>query len=114
MMTKARSRTSTRRRNTVEPWLVVRTPAGLHRSHPTDRWERLVVAADGSHLEIGVALRDQPRPDAGRDFARGAHGETVEANAVELRFPRSYLDSDLHMPPMSSRIHTNTRLGRCC
>ena len=57
----------------------------------------VVVARVAAHLRIGVALRYQPRSDAGGHFDDTVALEMVEAYAVHLTFLRHYFDANLHL-----------------
>lgn len=62
-----------------------------------DRAEPLVLALGlPSHLEIGIAIRDQPRPDDGGHFANRARDKAVQLDTVELGRCRFFPDSNSH------------------
>jgi hypothetical protein len=50
-----------------------------------------------AHLAVGVPFRDQPHSETRRHIFDHSLGQTVEANAVDLLFPRRFLYADFHL-----------------
>jgi hypothetical protein len=85
--------------------MVVRRGAG---TSDAGKFEAVVALGGPAHFWLRVALRDEPGPDAARYLANTARLETVEPNAVDLRFLRHGRDANLHL-----LLATASQVPRC-